>query len=454
MVQTPVVKNQQIELEITDLGSAGEGVGRFEGYALFVPGALVGERVRALVVKAGKNFGFGALLEVLRPSPERVLPACPYFGRCGGCALQHLEYSGQLAFKTKLVKDCFSRIAHDEKVRVLDTIGMGRPWRYRNKAAFPVGRAQGQPVLGLYARRSHNTIDIGDCLIQDECSAAVLKKVREFLHRYRIEPYDESSGRGLLRHVVARSSSAGEILAALVVNGEKLPFEDELVRMLREIPGMGSVLLNENRRRDNVILGQKERILFGPGYLTEQIGPFRFGVSLRSFFQVNPAQTLKLYETAVDAAGLTGSETVLELYCGVGTITSFLARKAGRVIGVEYVEAAVADAKRSALQNGVDAEFIAGDAGEVLGRLEGEIFPEVVVLDPPRKGCDAEVLRRCAAMGPKRMVYVSCEPGTLARDAGILCGLGYAAVFAQPVDMFPQTPGVECVALFEKTEGL
>ncbi|MGI6168460.1 MAG: 23S rRNA (uracil(1939)-C(5))-methyltransferase RlmD [Christensenellales bacterium] len=449
-MRAPVAKNEQIELDILDLGSAGEGVGRYEGYALFVPGALAGERVRVRVVKAGKSFGFGRLEEILRSSPQRTSPPCPYFGRCGGCALQHLSYDGQLAYKRKLVADCFSKIAGEGDVIVAPTLGMENAWRYRNKAAYPVALRDGRPVLGLYARRSHMVVDIADCLIQSEKSAAALEKVRQFVTRYGILPYDETSHRGLLRHVVVRTSGAGEVMATLVVNGQRLPREGELTAMLRDVPGMVSITLNQNRRRGNVILGEEERVLWGEGFLRDTIGPFSFQVSARSFFQVNPFQTERLYEAAVDAAGLTGSETVLELYCGVGSITSFLAQRACRVVGVEYSQAAVEDARRSAKENGVDATFIAGDAGQVLRDLQGKLLPDVVVLDPPRKGCDAAVLHRVADMGPKRVVYVSCEPGTLARDAALLRELGYAAAFVRPIDMFPQTPGVECVALFER----
>ena len=448
-MKAPVEKNQQIELNIIDIGSAGEGIGKKDGYTLFVPGALPGETVKALVVKAGRKFGFGKLLEVLQPAPERATPPCPYFPRCGGCTLQHLAYPAQLRTKKKTVQDCFERIGGQKDIPCRETTGMEEPWRYRNKSAFPVRMQKGERHFGLFAPRSHRVIDVEDCLIQMEPSLEALKRVRQWADAYGIPPYEEN-GKGLLRHLMVRCSSLGEIMVALVVNGKTIPREKALVESLESIPGIRSILLNCNQKESNVILGTEERTLWGKPYIEDEICGFRFRVSAQSFFQVNPKQTEVLYRQAMEYLDLRGGETVLDLYCGVGTITSLVATRAGRTVGVEYVEKAVEDARENAKRNGIDATFIAGDAKMVLHDLAKQETFDAVVLDPPRKGCDPEVLEELLLMFPEKIVYVSCNPATLARDAAILCAGGYTVKAVQPVDMFPHTSNVEAVALLSR----
>ena len=453
-MKLPVEKNQTYTMSITDIGTNGEGIGRIDGYTVFVEGALPEEVIKVLIVKTKKHFGYGKLLEILEPSPHRVTPACPVAAKCGGCQLQHLSYEGQLAFKTKKVKDHLERIGGFSGISVGYAKGMEEPWRYRNKAQFPVGGKTGEPEIGFYAKRSHRIIDTPVCMLQNEVNDRIVKIIRAFLAEYEIPLYDETIHRGLVRHILTRMGRCtGEIMVCLVVNGRKLPHCDVLVERLQEIEGMTSIVLNVNTDQTNVILGTEVHVLWGKETIRDYIGDVQFEISPLSFYQVNPLQTQVLYQTALDFAELEGNETVLDLYCGIGTISLFFAQKAKHVFGVEIVPEAIADAKRNAALNGMDnADFAVGAAEDVIPRLYEEkgITADVVVVDPPRKGCDSVLLDTIAAISPKKVIYVSCDSATLARDLAYLCPKGYTIEKVQVVDMFPHTVHVETVVLLSQ----
>ncbi len=476
----PVLVNEEREVVIEDIGSTGEGIGRMEGYAIFVKGALPGETVRVKVRKVGKNYGVASLEEVLAPSKDRVEPECKLAGRCGGCQLPHMDYGAQLRYKERRVKDCLERIGGLDGVSVEPIIGMENPYRYRNKAAYPVGRGgDGSAAIGFYASRSHVIVEGEDCLLQAECNRDVLRVVREFMRENGIKPYEEESHRGLVRHVYTRvGERTGDVAVCIVVNGEKLPKWENLVEMLVPLKVTG-VCLNVNRLRTNVILGEKVVSLWGRPYIEDYIGSMKYRVSPLSFYQVNPTQTEHLYEVVLEFAGLTGKETVWDLYCGIGTIGLYLAKHAKMVYGVEVVPQAVEDARVNAKMNGIrNAEFLLGAVEDVVaarhwgsgevdgggdeegGKGEGDGRDgaekrdgqaDVVVLDPPRKGCEKSVLDAVAAMGAQRVVYVSCDPATLARDLKYLTEQGYGVDRVRPTDLFPFTGHVEtCVLLSHK----
>lgn len=453
-MKLPVEKNQTYTMSITDIGTNGEGIGRIDGYTVFVEGALPEEVIKVLIVKTKKHFGYGKLLEILEPSPHRVTPACPVAAKCGGCQLQHLSYEGQLSFKTKKVKDHLERIGGFSGISVGYAKGMEEPWRYRNKAQFPVGGKTGEPEIGFYAKRSHRIIDTPVCMLQNKINDQIVKIIRAFLTEYEIPLYDETIHRGLVRHILTRiGRRTGEIMVCLVVNGRKLPHCDVLVERLHEIEGMTSIVLNVNTAQTNVILGTEVHVLWGKETIRDYIGDVQFEISPLSFYQVNPLQTQVLYQTALDFAELEGNETVLDLYCGIGTISLFFAQKAKHVFGVEIVPEAIADAKRNAALNGMNnADFAVGAAEDVIPRLYEEkgITADVVVVDPPRKGCDSVLLDTIAAISPKKVVYVSCDSATLARDLAYLCPKGYTIEKVQVVDMFPHTVHVETVVLLSK----
>lgn len=453
-MKLPVEKNQTYTMSITDIGTNGEGIGRIDGYTVFVEGALPEEVIKVLIVKTKKHFSYGKLLEILEPSPHRVTPACPVAAKCGGCQLQHLSYEGQLSFKTKKVKDHLERIGGFSGISVGYAKGMEEPWRYRNKAQFPVGGKTGEPEIGFYAKRSHRIIDTPVCMLQNKINDQIVKIIRAFLTEYEIPLYDETIHRGLVRHILTRiGRRTGEIMVCLVVNGRKLPHCDVLVERLHEIEGMTSIVLNVNTAQTNVILGTEVHVLWGKETIRDYIGDVQFEISPLSFYQVNPLQTQVLYQTALDFAELEGNETVLDLYCGIGTISLFFAQKAKHVFGVEIVPEAIADAKRNAALNGMNnADFAVGAAEDVIPRLYEEkgITADVVVVDPPRKGCDSVLLDTIAAISPKKVVYVSCDSATLARDLAYLCPKGYTIEKVQVVDMFPHTVHVETVCLLSK----
>ncbi|MFO7296213.1 MAG: 23S rRNA (uracil(1939)-C(5))-methyltransferase RlmD [Clostridia bacterium] len=446
----PVIQNREYEMLVEDIGVDGEGIGRIDGFTMFVEGALPGEKVRIRALKVGKNFGYGELLEVIAPSPDRVNPPCPYSKRCGGCSLQHLSYSAQLKFKTRRVRDTLQRIGNITDVKVHETIGMDNPWRYRNKAQFPVGMAGGSLAIGFFAPRSHDIVDMDKCIINHRINDSVIRIMRDFIQSYSIPVYDESAHRGVIRHVVTKVGfKTGHVMVVIVTNGRNLPHKDKLVELLKDnIPGITSIVQNINPKKTNVILGQENITLWGQDYITDILGGLTFKISPLSFFQVNPVQTEILYGKTLEYAGLNGTEIVMDLYCGIGTISLLLARNARKVYGIEEVPQAVQDAWENARINGIsNVEFVEGKAEDVIPRMvDSGIHADVVVLDPPRKGCDQAVLEALARMAPPRIVYVSCNPATLARDLKFLAEQGYKVLEVQAVDMFPHTTHVECVA--------
>lgn len=455
-------KNEVFTAEITDLTSEGEGVGKTGGFTWFIKGTMPGDTVTASVMKVKKTYGFARAVEVIKASPDRVEARCPIAGPCGGCQLQGLSYEAQLRFKAEKVKAAVTRIGgfSEGTFETEPIVGMEDPWRYRNKAQYPVSRAKdGRIVAGFYAGHTHSVIGCTDCLIGAEADGTILRIVTGFMEKYGIEPYDEETHRGLLRHVLIRTSRAfGEILVCLVINGDSIKCADKLVEALvTAVPEVSTVCLNINKENTNVILGDTVKCLFGSGYITDTIGGVSFRISPQSFFQVNPVQVEKLYGKALEYAGLTGGETVWDLYCGVGTISLFMARHAGRVFGVEVVPQAIDNAKENAELNGItNAFFTVGKAEEITplwlkGADAGR--PDVVCVDPPRKGCDAACLNAILQASPERIVYVSCDPASLARDLKILADGGYELKKLCPVDMFPHTVHVETVCLLSKLSG-
>ena len=445
-----LTKNQILELTVDSFGSDAQGVCRANGMAVFVPGALPGERVRVRIVKPMKSYAFGRLEEILIPSSDRRDPPCPIYKRCGGCAAQHMRYEATLAFKRDQVRDLLRRVGGID-IDVPSVIGMDNPWHYRNKGAYPVALVNGKPCAGFFAERSHDLIALpeGGCAIQRGDANRAVETVIRWMRTYDVAPYDERAHRGIVRHVVTRITRAGGVMTVVVANAKKLPHEAELVAQLKkEVPQLESVVLSVNDRRTNVILGTQLHTLYGHATMTDTLCGYTFQVSPLSFFQVNPEQTEKLYALAVEWAQLDGAQTVVDAYCGAGTISLLLARHAKHVTGIEIVPEAIADAKENAARNGVsNVEFICGAAEELLpARLKEGLRPDVVVVDPPRKGCDAALLRALIDVQPQRIVYVSCNPATLARDAGILTREGgYVAERVQSVDMFCWTGGVETV---------
>ena len=460
-------KNDTAVIEITDIGVGGEGIGKLDGYTLFVKDAVIGDRVEVKVIKAKKNYGYGRLMRVIDPSPHRVEPRCRFARQCGGCQIQEMSYERQLEFKQKKVYDDLVRIgdfAPELIGRVMEpVVGMDDPFGYRNKAQFPFGTdREGNPVTGFYAGRTHDIIANTDCALGMPVNREILEIILAFMKKYQIPSYNEKTGDGLTRHALIRYGFVTkEIMVCLVINGSAIPHADELIRQLQAIPGMTGVSVSENTRRDNVIMGETYRVLWGKGYITDYIGKIRYQISPLSFYQVNPVQTEKLYSLALEYADLKGGETVWDLYCGIGTISLFLAQKAGKVYGVEIVPQAIEDARRNAELNGIrNAEFFVGKVEEVLPafyeqkRAEGgaEIHADVIVVDPPRKGCDGKLLDTIVKMAPEKVVYVSCDPATLARDLKILCANGYELVKVRPVDQFPMSVHVEtCVLLQRRT---
>ena len=452
-------KNQIFQTMIEDMSEQGEGIGRVDGYTLFIKDAIIGDRIEGKVIKAKKTYGFGRLIKILEPSPFRVTPACPSAAPCGGCQLQAMDYARQLRFKEDKVKNHLIRLGGfpEETLPMEPIIGMNEPYplRYRNKGQFPFGRAKdGRIIYGFYAGRTHSIIETEDCLLGAPVNREILEKIRTFMEEYAIEPYDETAHRGLIRHALIRvGCHTGEIMVCLVINGKHLPHSEALVKSLCSIPGMTSISLNINCEKTNVILGRDMVYLSGTPYITDRIGPLTYRISPQSFYQVNPLQTERLYGKALEFAGLTGAETVWDLYCGIGTISLFLAQKAKKVYGVEIVPAAIENARENARLNHLaNTEFFVGSAEEILPewyKSHGEPA-DVIVVDPPRKGCDAALLNTMLAMCPARIVYVSCDSATLARDLKTLCAGGYRLERVQPVDMFPQGVHVESVCLLSK----
>ena len=447
-------KNHQVELCIHGMGSEGQGIGRVEGMAVFVAGALPGERVRAHVIKMQKNFAVAKLLEVLQPSDSRATPPCPLFGRCGGCQLQHMDYPAQLAYKRQQVVDAMQRIGGvaEAEQRIGDCLGMDAPWQYRNKASIPCAPGQQGVEMGFYAQRSHRLVAVEHCPLQEQDIAPVLQAVKSWAHRHQIAAYDEKSHKGLLRHVLIRNTAAGECMVVMVTNKD-LPAAEALRDELRRcLPNMTSLVHNQNTRKDNVILGSKFRTLWGKQELDITLNGLQFGVSAASFLQVNTQQCQALYTRALDMITWRGDEQVVDAYCGMGTLTLMAAQRCRQVLGIESVPEAIADARQNQVRNSIqNSRFVCASAEQELPRLvaAGEQI-DVLLLDPPRKGCDPKLLEAVGQAGVPRLVYVSCNPATQARDVAMLRRGGYELLAGQPVDMFPQTAHVENVLLMAK----
>ena len=446
-------KNQLIPLEIEGYSSEGDGIARLEGMAVFVKGAIRGETCLVKLLKVGKTSAWGKVEQVLSPAPSRMTPDCPHFPKCGGCALRHMTYEEELSFKRQRVEDALRRIGGlDLTVDVIH--GAAHPDRYRNKAQFPVSGKQGVSV-GFFRSRSHDVIDVASCLLQRPEADTAGRAVKKWMEQYSVPAYDEVSHTGLVRHVYVRTNRAGQSLICLICNGESLPHQPELIDVLREaVPQAVGVVLSINRDKTNVILGKQYRTLWGQDYLYDTLCDLTFKLSVPSFFQVNPEQTEVLYRKAAEFAGLTGGETVVDLYCGTGTISLVLAGQAKQVIGAEIVPSAIEDARENARRNGLqNAEFICADAKEAAAELARRgLRPDVISVDPPRKGMAEEVIGYIADMAPRRVVYVSCDPATLARDCKRFEELGYRTLRAEAVDMFPRTHHVETVVLLSKGE--
>ena len=455
-----IEKNKEYILDIISQGYEGEGIAKVnDTFPVFVEGALKGERVNARIVKVKKNFAYGKLVDIIEPSSERCEAKCNIHKRCGGCKLQHSTYNEQLNFKFERVKDCISKIGKLDEGIVKFPLGMKEPWRYRNKVQLPIGKVNGEVVIGFYAPRSHNIINIDSCLIQDEVADKVAKITRKWINKYNIEPATVDgnfNSNGILRHIMIRKAfKTKEVMVVLVATKEKVPFINEFKEeIVKNIEGIKSIVLNVNSKNTNVILGEKCITLYGEDVIQDYIGNFKFNISPLSFFQVNPIQTEILYNKALEYASLTGNETVFDAYCGTGTITLFLSQKAKKVYGVEIIEPAIINAKENAKLNNVEnAEFFVGKSEEIIPKLINEgIKADVIVVDPPRKGCDIKLLNAIGETKPEKIVYVSCDPSTLARDLKILEEKGYKTIKVQPVDMFPQTSHVECVCLLTKVQ--
>lgn len=448
-------KNDLVTLKITDLGSSGEGIGKVDGFTLFVKDALIGDVVQAKIIKLKKNYGYGRLMEIVTPSPARVEARCPKARACGGCQIQPLDYTKQLEYKENKVGGLLERVGKIRDYVMEPIIGMEEPWHYRNKAQFPVGKDKdGKIITGFYAGRTHSIVPLDKCFIQHPLNEQIMSIVQRWMEEFNISSYDEVSHKGLVRHIFTRIGKyTGEVMVCLVINGKKIPKEAELIERLKQIPGIKSICLNVNRENTNVILGKDIQCLWGQPYITDKIGEISYRISPLSFFQVNPIQTQKLYATALEYAGLTGKETVWDLYCGIGTISLFLAQAAKKVYGVEIVPEAIRDAQENARLNHIEnAEFFVGKAEEVLPEQyeKNGVYADVIVVDPPRKGCDEKLLACMVQMAPKTIVYVSCDPATLARDLNYLSNHGYKVEKVRCTDMFPHSVHVETVVLLSK----
>lgn len=451
--EQPVKKGATYIVDIVSLGHSGEGVGRYQDFTIFVPHALPGEQAVVKITEVKKNYAKGQMVKTQSASPERVAPHCDIYSKCGGCQLQHLSYEAQLKAKRQQVVDAVTRIGKLDSVIINPTLGAKDPWYYRNKMQFPVGTEAGKIAIGCFQQGTHSIINTDNCYIQHDNNNKIAREMRRIITQLGINPYDEKTGSGVIRHVLGRVGvQTGEVMVVIVTATEKLPHDDKIIKALKEeIPGLVSIIQNVNSRRTNVIMGDKTTTLWGRDNITDQLGEFKFEISARSFFQVNTVQAEELYNKAIEYAGLTGRETVIDAYCGTGTITLFLARHAAKVYGIEIVKPAILDARRNAANNNVtNTEFIVGDAIEIMPDLFKQgIRPEVIVVDPPRVGCEKPVLEAFVNMKPERIVYVSCNPATLARDLAVLAEHGYNTREIQPVDMFPQTFHVESVALIE-----
>ena len=451
----PVCKGRTYELQIDRLGTSGEGVGRYDNFTVFVLNALPGETVSVVIEEVKNSYARGRIKQILHESVDRVAPLCELYEECGGCQLQHLSYEAQLRAKRAQVVDALTHIGKLPQIPVMETLRAEEPWNYRNKMQFPIGRNSGKIVIGCFAQGSHRIINTENCHIQRAENNDLANAAREIAEQLHIPVYNEDTHKGVLRHIVGRVGRSNDLMAVIVTATKQLPRAKDFVRMMRErLPNLVSIHQNIQTYRNNVIMGRDTQLLWGRPTIIDSLGRLNFHISPRSFFQVNTRQAERLYEQALSYADLHGTETVIDAYCGTGTITLFLAQKARKVYGIEIVQPAILDARKNARDNHIkNAEFIVGDATAVMPALYKQgIRPDVVVVDPPRAGCTETVLRTFANMKPQRIVYVSCNPATLARDLAILKELGYLAQKVQPVDLFPQTSHVECVVLMSREQ--
>jgi 23S rRNA (uracil1939-C5)-methyltransferase len=452
--EKPILKNKIYILEIMSLGHSGEGVGKYEGFTIFVPHALPGETVEVKITEVKKSYAKGKLMAILKPVATRSEPKCPIYYECGGCQLQHASYDEQLVLKRQTVVDAVTRIGKLTDVIIHPTIGAKDSWYYRNKMQFPIGTVNEKIAVGCFAQGTHTIINTEHCFIQHNANNTIAQAVQQIITELGISTYDEYTGQGIMRHVLGRVGTAtDDVMVVLVTATTDLPHQERIIAELRHrIPNLVSIGQNINNNRTNVILGNRTKTLWGQDTITDKLGEFTFHISARSFFQVNTRQAEVLYNKAVEYAGLSGREIVIDAYCGTGTITLFLARKAKKVYGIEIVEPAIRDARYNAQINQIsNVEFIVGDAVDIMPQIFKQgVQPQVIVVDPPRAGCDKKVLETFAAMQPERIVYVSCNPSSLARDLAFLEECGYKTKEIQPVDLFSHTYHVECCVWLER----
>lgn len=455
----PVEKNQEYTTTITAVASDGNGIAKIDGYTVFVPHTITGDIVRILMVKVKSGYGYGKLVEIIAPSADRTEPVCPSFARCGGCQLMHMRYAAQLKMKEDTVENNLRRIGGFTDIPMEPISGMDEPYAYRNKMIFPVGQTDdGEPVCGFYAPRSHRIVPVQHCRLGDAVIQKILTAVTGWMKRYYVPAYDEQKHTGLIRRVFIRTGyHTGQVMVVISANGRKIPHKDELILALCAVSDrICSIIWNINGKRTNLVLGAENALLWGNETIEDELCGLRYRISPHSFFQINPVQTEKLYAKAVEFAQLTGKETVMDIYCGIGTISLVCAKQAKQVIGVEIVEQAVRDAERNAMENNIEnAVFYADSAENIVPKLlKNGQKPDVVILDPPRKGSDAVTLEAIVNAQPQKIVYVSCDSATLARDLRVLAASGYHLEKAAPFDLFPQTVHVECVVLMIKEEKL
>ena len=449
-------KNDIVTVMIEDITTSGEGIGKVDGYTLFIKDTVIGDLAEVKIIKAKKTYGYGKLMKIVTPSQNRVEPRCPVAKTCGGCQIQEMNYDSQLLYKQNVVINNLKRIGGLSDFEMCPIIGMDEPYNFRNKAQYPVGQDNnGKLVMGFYAAHSHVIVDNMDCCIGAPINAGILAKVKDFMLTYNIKPYNEFEHTGLVRNILIRvGATSGQVMVCVVINGKFLPNSDELVKSLLEVEGIESIMININKEKTNVILGKKVKLLWGKPYIEDYIGSIKYQISPLSFFQVNPKQTEKLYNKALEYADLSGDETVWDLYCGIGTISLFLANKAKKVYGVEIVPEAIDDARTNATINNIsNAEFFVGKAEEVLPAYYEEHkdeYADVIIVDPPRKGCEEELLKTIVSMAPTKVVYISCDSATLARDLKFMCENGYKVIKVQPVDQFGHSVHVETVILMTR----
>ena len=448
-----IKKNAYFDIDIIDIGINGEGIGKIDNFTIFVDGALPNETVNIKIIKVKKNYGYGKLIKIIKPSPYRINPLCENFGKCGGCNLLHLSYDEQLNIKSKFIQTNLKKIAKIENIKVPKAIGMDNPFNYRNKVSFPINFTD-KVNIGFYRPRSHNIINIDNCLIQNPINNIIIQKIKDFIKESNISIYDENTGKGDLRHIVTRiANKTNELLICVVINNNKFLYKDLLIKNFKDIPNIDSIVINYNTKNNNVILGDKVETILGKGYIVDYIKDLKFNISPLSFYQVNPIQTEVLYETALNFCNLTGNEIVFDAYCGIGTISLFLAKKCKKVYGIEIVPDAIENAISNAELNNINnTEFFVGKSEDIIPKLifENNIYPDVIVVDPPRKGCDKILLDTIIKTSIKKLVYISCDNSTLARDIAYLSTFGFKLDKIQPVDMFCMTTHIECVALITR----